>query len=255
MEQVEAVIVGGGQAGLAASRELMRVGVEHVVLERGRIGQAWRDRWDTFCLVSPNWTVQLPDRPYDGDDPDGYMPRDEIVGYLEGYQAAFGLPVREGVAATSVESGAGGFRVRTTSGDLQARTLVLASGAYQRPHRPPGAATLPSDLLQIDVDDYRNAAALPPGRILVVGSGQSGCQIAEELRDSGREVVLACGRAAWVPRRLGGRDIFHGSSKSASWRLRSSPCRLRRRDSPRTPRPPAMAAATISTCGFFAQRA
>ena len=208
MEHVEALIVGGGQAGLAASRQLQRVGVEHVVLERGRIGQTWRDRWDSFCLVTPNWTVQLPDQPYDGDEPDGFMPRDEIVAYLERYRAAFALPVREGVAAESVESGAGGFIVRTTTGDLEARSLVLATGAYQRPHRPPGAETLPSHLLAIDVDDYRNATALPAGRILVVGSGQSGCQIAEELRDEGREVVLSCGKAAWVPRRLGGVDIF-----------------------------------------------
>ena len=179
------------------------------MLEHGRIGQTWRDRWDTFCLVSPNWTVRLPDRPYDGDDPDGFMPRDEIVAYLEGYQAAFALPVREGVGALSIESGAGGFRIRTTTGDLQARSLVLATGAYQRPYRPPAAETLPSDLLRIDVDDYRNPSALPPGRILVIGSGQSGCQIAEELHDAGREVVLSCGKAAWVPRRLGDRDIFH----------------------------------------------
>jgi len=209
MEQFEAVVVGGGQAGLSASRELMRLGVEHVVLERGRIGQTWRDRWDTFCLVSPNWTVLLPDRHYQGDDPDGFMPRDEIVAYLEGYRGAFELPVREGVEALSIESGSDGFRVRTTTGDLQARSLVLATGAYQRPHRPRGAETLSSDLLAIDVDDYRNEAALPPGRILVIGSGQSGCQLAEELHDAGREVVLSCGKVAWVQRRLGGRDIFH----------------------------------------------
>ncbi|MGZ8562835.1 MAG: NAD(P)-binding domain-containing protein [Candidatus Limnocylindria bacterium] len=208
MERYETIVVGGGQAGLAASRELQRVGVEHVVLERGRIGQTWRDRWDTFCLVSPNWSVRLPDRPYDGDDPDGFMPRDEIVAYLQGYQAAFGLPVREGVAALSIESAADGFYVHTTAGELRARALVLANGAFQRPHRPPGAETLPGDFLQIDVDDYHNANALPPGRILVVGSGQSGCQIAEELVEEGREVVLGCGRAAWVQRRIGGRDIF-----------------------------------------------
>jgi putative flavoprotein involved in K+ transport len=187
----------------------MRNGVAHVVLERGHIGQTWRDRWDSFCLVSPNWTVQLPDLPYDGDDPDGFMPRDEIVAYLERYRAAFGLPVREGVGALSIESGADGFRVATTAGELRAGALVLANGAFQRPHRPPGAETLPASLLQIDVDDYRNASALPPGRILVVGSGQSGCQIAEELHEGGRDVVLSCGRAAWIPRRLGGRDIFH----------------------------------------------
>lgn len=208
MEQLEAVIVGGGQAGLAASRELLRLGVEHVVLERGCIGQTWRDRWDSFCLVSPNWTVQLPDRPYDGDDPDGFMPRDEIVSYLERYAEAFALPVREGVDVLSVESGDGGFHLRTTTGELRARALVLATGAYQRPFRPPGAETLPSDLLAIDVEDYRNAATLLPGPILVVGSGQSGCQLAEELREAGRDVVLSCGKAVWVPRRLGGRDIF-----------------------------------------------
>ena len=209
MEQLEAVVVGGGQAGLAASRELQRNGVEHVVLERGRIGQTWRDRWDTFCLVSPNWTVQLPDRPYDGDDPDGFMPRDEIVTYLEGYRDAFALPVREGVTAVSIERGADGFHIQTTIGDLQARALVLANGAFQRPHRPAGAETLPSDLLRIDVNDFRNATSLPPGRILIVGSGQSGCQIAEELHEAGREVVLACGKAPWMPRRVGGRDAFH----------------------------------------------
>jgi putative flavoprotein involved in K+ transport len=208
VEQVEAVVVGGGQAGLAASRELMRVGVEHVVLERGRIGQTWHDRWDSFCLVSPNWTVQLPDRPYDGDDPDGFMPRDEIVAYLERYAAAFALPVREGVDLLSIDSGADGFHLQTTTGDLQARALVLATGAYQRAYRPPGAETLPPDLLRIDVEAYRNASALPPGPILVVGSGQSGCQLAEELHDAGREVVLSCGKAVWAPRRLGGRDIF-----------------------------------------------
>lgn len=208
MEQFEAVIVGGGQAGLAASHQLTQLGVEHVVLERGRIGQTWRDRWDSFCLVSPNWCIQLPGRPYAGADPDGFLPRDEIVAHLEGYQLAFGLPVREGVGALSIESGAGGFRLRTTSGDLQARSLVLATGAYQRPYRPPAAETMPSDLLQIDVDDYRNEASLPAGRILVIGGGQSGCQIAEELHEAGREVVLSCGKAAWVPRRVGGRDIF-----------------------------------------------
>lgn len=208
MERVEAVIVGGGQAGLALSRELIRSGVEHVVLERGRVGQTWRDRWDSFCLVSPNWSVQLPDRPYTGEDPDGFMPRDEIVAYLEGYREALGLPVREGVSARSVAASGDGFRIRTSAGELEARCLVLANGAFQRPHRPAGSEGLPPGLLQIDVDDYRSPSALPAGRVLVVGGGQSGCQIAEELVEAGREVVLSSGRAAWVQRRIGGRDIF-----------------------------------------------
>jgi putative flavoprotein involved in K+ transport len=208
VEHTEAVVVGGGQAGLAVSHELTQAGVEHVVLERGRVGQAWRDRWDSFCLVTPNWTVQLPGQPYKGDDPDGYLPRDEIVAYLAHYAASFGAPIREGVEVLSLASGpAGGFRLQTSAGELDADSAILATGAYQRPHRPAGAATLPAGLFKIDVEEYRNPEALPPGRVLVVGSGQSGCQIAEELREAGRDVVLSCGRAPWAPRRLGGRDI------------------------------------------------
>ena len=202
------VVVGGGQAGLAVSRELTQAGVSHVVLEKGRVAQTWRERWDSFCLVTPNWSVQLPGHPYDRRDPDGFMPRDEIVGYLERYAAGLEAPVREGVEVTSLEPSAGGFLLETSAGELVAQNVVLATGAYQRPHRPAAAATLPSDLLQLDVGDYRNSAELPDGHVLVIGSGQSGCQIAEELHEAGREVFLACGRAPWAPRRLGDHDVF-----------------------------------------------
>jgi putative flavoprotein involved in K+ transport len=208
MERVDVIVVGGGQAGLATSHELGERGIEHVVLERGRIGQSWRDRWDSFCLVTPNWGVQLPGRPYDGDDPDGYLPRDEIVGYLEGYATAAAGPIREGVEVTAIRDTADGFELDTSSGALAARELVLATGAYQRGYRPPGVEGLPAELAVLDLADYTNEAAIPPGRVLVIGSGQSGCQLAEELHEAGREVFLACGRAPWVPRRLGGRDIF-----------------------------------------------
>jgi len=209
MEQVETLIVGGGQAGLAVSHELTRNGVEHVVLERGHIGQSWRDRWDSFCLVTPNWSVQLPDGAYDGVDPDGFMPRDEIVAFLERYASRSGAPVREGVDVRSLETApAGGFVARTSAGDLHARRVVVATGAYQRPHRPAGSEALPNDLLQIDLHGYQDPAALPPGRVLIVGSGQSGCQLAEELLEAGREVVLACGKAPWAPRLIGGRDTY-----------------------------------------------
>jgi putative flavoprotein involved in K+ transport len=208
VERVGVAVVGGGQAGLAASHELSRAGVEHVVLERGRVGQAWRDRWDSFCLVTPNWSVRLPGRPYDGDDPDGFMPRSEIAAYLERYAVHAAVPVREGVEVAAVEGRpGGGFVVRTSDGDLRAQSLVVATGTYRRPHRPPAAAALPRDLLQLDVEDYRNERSLPPGGVLVVGSGQSGCQVAEELHTAGREVVLACGKAPWLPRRIGGRDL------------------------------------------------
>jgi putative flavoprotein involved in K+ transport len=208
-EQLDVVIVGGGQAGLAVSHELTQADVAHVVLEKGRIGQTWRGWWDSFCLMAPNWIVQLPGYHYDGDDPDGFMARDDVVAYLERYAAGFEAPVREGVEVTALRRGsAGGFHLHTSAGPISARHVVVATGANQRPRRPAGAATLPPDLLQIDVEQYRNPAALPAGRVLVVGSGQSGCQIAEDLHEAGREVFLACGRAPWVPRRVGDHDII-----------------------------------------------
>jgi putative flavoprotein involved in K+ transport len=205
-DRIEVVIVGAGQAGLAVSHELTRAGVAHVVLERGRVGQSWRKRWDSFCLVTPNWFLRLPGHPYDGGDPDGFMLRDEVVAYLERY--AVKAPVREGVEVTELAPGPnGGLRLKTAAGEIVAKTVVLSTGAYQRPHRPAAAATLPGDLLQIDVEDYRNPSDLAAGPVLVVGSGQSGCQIAEELHQAGRTVFLACGRAPWFPRRLGNRDL------------------------------------------------
>ena len=201
------VVVGAGQAGLATSRELSRRGLEHVVLERARVGQSWRGRWESFCLVTPNWSMRLPDQPYDGADPNGFDPRDDIVGFLERYAARFELPVQEGVDVSSLEPRNDSFRLETSTGPMDARTVVLTTGAYQRPHRPAKASTLPAGILQIDVEGYRTPEALPNGPVLVVGSGQSGCQIAEELAEAGRDVYLACGRAPWLPRRPGEHDL------------------------------------------------
>jgi putative flavoprotein involved in K+ transport len=202
------VVVGAGQAGLAVSHELTTLGIEHVVLERARIGQTWQGLWDSFCLVTPNWTMNLPGAPYQGDDPEGFVPRDEIVRYLQHYASSFGAPVREGVSVDSLEPGPnGGFLLRTSEGELPAAAVVVCTGAYQRPHRPAVATGFPRDVLVIDAAEYRNPAALPGGKVLVLGSGQTGCQISEELHESGREVFLACGRAPWLPRRVDGRDI------------------------------------------------
>jgi putative flavoprotein involved in K+ transport len=214
-DATDVVVIGAGQAGLAASHELATKGVDHVVLERGRVGQTWRDRWDSFCLVTPNWSLQLPGHHYDGDDPHGFMRRDEIVAYLERYAFAFDAPVKEGVEVTRLSRRSNtGFTLETSAGELTAKIVVLSTGAYQRPHRPPSATTLPADLFQLDVSDYRNPSELPAGPVLIVGSGQSGCQIAEELHRSGRDVFLSCGRAPWTARRIGDHDFVWWASNS-----------------------------------------
>jgi putative flavoprotein involved in K+ transport len=151
--------------------------------------------------------MQLPDQPYDGANPDGFDPRDDIVGFLERYATRFEIPVREGVDVRSLEERGDGFRLETSTGPIDASVVVLTTGAYQRPYRPAAASTLPADVLQLDVEGYESPGALPDGPVLVVGSGQSGCQIAEELAEAGRDVYLACGRAPWLPRRPGGLDL------------------------------------------------
>jgi putative flavoprotein involved in K+ transport len=208
-ESHDIVIVGAGQAGLCLSHELTLVHKEHIILERGRVGQSWRSRWDSFCLVLPNWTIRLPGRPYDGPEPGAFMPRDALVRYLEGYAESFQAPVREGTNVSSLQAGPdGGFLLKTSTGDILAREVVLASGAYQKPHRPAGVEDLSKLMPVLDAESYTNPKALPTGKVLVVGSGQSGCQIAEDLSLTGREVYLSCGRAPWLPRRVAGREVI-----------------------------------------------
>jgi putative flavoprotein involved in K+ transport len=207
IERTDALVVGGGQAGLATGHELGRVGVDHVILERDRVGSMWRGLWNGFHINTPNWSLMLPGHAYDGDDPDGFMTREGIVDYLDRYAQVVDSPVREGVGVTELRSTEDGFRLETTDGPIAARTVVLCTGAFQRAFRPSGADGLPTGLLAIDTRDYRDPSSLPEGAVLVVGNGQSGCQIAEELVDAGREVVLSCGRAAWAPRSVAGHDL------------------------------------------------
>lgn len=207
MEKVDVAIVGGGQSGLSVAKSLSNAGIENVVLERGRVAQAWRDRWDSFCLVTPNWAIALTDRGYEGTDPDGFMPRDDIVDLIQGYARMMNIYVREGVEATAIDADADGFLVDTSSGTLRSRAVVLCNGAFQRPFRPKGHESLPTDIFQIDSTAYRKPEDLPAGDVLIIGSGQTGCQLAEELHEAGRQVVLSCGKAPWIPRRLGDKDI------------------------------------------------
>lgn len=214
MDSVDTIVIGSGQAGLATSHELTRMGTDHVILERDRVAQSWRDRWDSFHLVLPNWTIRLPGKSYDGDHPDGFMPRDEIVTLLEGYARMFDAPVQEGVSVTNLARTPTSWVVHTSQGDLEAATVVVATGSFRRPHRPPESDLSPPAMLVVDAADYRNPAQLPPGKVLIVGSGQSGCQIAEDLVLVGREVFLACGRSPWLPRRVADHDIFWWAEES-----------------------------------------
>jgi putative flavoprotein involved in K+ transport len=206
---VDVAIIGGGQAGLSTSWYLKQAEVDHVVLEAGRVAETWRSRrWDSFCLVTPNWTVQLPGAKYSGSDPDGFMLLAELVDYFQSYANSFEAPLEEDSTVTKLEASGGEFLLTLASGAIKARSVVVATGAYQRPHRPAGAESIPDGVTQLFAEEYSNPAGLPPGAVLVVGSGQTGCQLAEELHQSGRRVFLACGRCVWVPRRLQGRDIL-----------------------------------------------
>jgi putative flavoprotein involved in K+ transport len=206
---VEVAIIGAGQAGLATSWYLSQAKVDHVVLEAGRVAETWRTRrWDSFCLVTPNWSVQLPGATYDGPDPDGFMPLAKLVDYFQAWADSFDAPIVASCQVAALEADDGGFVLSLPSGKLEARSVVVASGAYQKPHRPAGAESIPNDVVQLFAEEYSNPEALPPGAVVIIGSGQTGCQLAEEIHESGRKVFLACGRCIWVPRRLDGHDIF-----------------------------------------------
>jgi putative flavoprotein involved in K+ transport len=202
-------VIGAGQAGLSISWYLKRAGIDHVVFEKERAGHAWRaERWDTFCLVTPNWQCQLPGFPYTGDDPHGFMLRHEIVDYIDRFVASFAPPLREGVTVKRLTRNPHhGFTLETSDGIHVADQVVIAAGGYQIPIVPRCAERLPADIVQLHSSAYRNPAQLPEGAVLVVGSGQSGCQIAEDLHFAGREVHLCVGDAPRVARRYRGKDV------------------------------------------------
>jgi putative flavoprotein involved in K+ transport len=209
-ERVETVVIGAGQAGLATSVHLTQSGREHVVLERGRVGETWRSqRWDGFYLNTPNWAIRLPGGEYDGDEPEAFMARDDFVAYLEDYARKIGAPVRDRIDVTAVRRREGGWTLETSAGEIEARNVVVAAGSFPRPHMPAVAEAFPSRVEQVRSDQYKRPEALPDGAVLVVGTGQSGCQIGEELLRSGRRVYVSVGRCPWFPRRRHGQDLMH----------------------------------------------
>lgn len=205
----QVLIIGGGQAGLSMSHLLKQQGIAHLILEKNKLGHAWRsERWDSFCLVTPNWQCTLPGFPYAGDDPYGFMKKDEIVEYIDQYVASFNPPALEGITVTGLRRNPSDvFEIETSQGTLGADQVVVAVGGYHIPIMPRVADKLPAHIMQLHSCDYLNPVSLPEGEILVVGTGQSGCQIAEDLHLSGRRVHLCVGDAPRVARTYRGKDV------------------------------------------------
>jgi putative flavoprotein involved in K+ transport len=211
MPDLTTVVIGGGQSGLAMSWELTRRSIDHVVLEKADVGQSWRSgRWDSLRLLTPNWFNRLPGYCYAGSDPDGYMTMPEVADYIVGYGKAIAAPVRAGSGVTGLEiDGSGnGYLVRTGDEEWRARTVVLASGPYNRPEVPAVAAAVPPDVTCLTPSDYRNPGQLADGGVLVVGAAATGVQLAHEIQSSGRPVTLAVGSHVRLPRVYRGKDIM-----------------------------------------------
>ncbi|CAB5717421.1 Uncharacterized oxidoreductase CzcO [Delftia tsuruhatensis] len=211
IQTIDTLVVGAGQAGIAASEHLSQLGVEHLVLERQRIAQAWRTgRWDSLVANGPAWHDRFPGLQFQGDR-DGFPGKDEVADYFEDYARQIQAPVRTGVEVRKVTRNQGrpGFTVQTSEGVIEARSVIAATGPFQVPVIPPIAPATPADgsLLQIHSAHYQRPAQLPEGAVLVVGAGSSGVQIADELQRAGRKVFLSVGAHDRPPRAYRGRDF------------------------------------------------
>ena len=211
MKHIDTVIIGGGQAGLAMSRCLTEYHIDHVILERGRVGERWRsERWDSLRLLTPNWQSRLPHFHYDGKHPDDFMTMPEFTRHLEGYAESFEAPIQTGTTVQIVERlNDRRFRIATDNGDWLANNVVVATGFCDTPRVPAFSAAIPTDIVQVVPSDYRNPSQLPQGGVLVVGASATGLQIADELAQTDRKVTLAVGTHVRVPRRYRGKDILY----------------------------------------------
>jgi putative flavoprotein involved in K+ transport len=223
---VEVLVVGAGQAGVAISEHLGSSGVPHLVLERGRIAERWRsERWDSLVANGPAWHDRFPGMEFADVDADGFASKEQVADYFVAYAEKLGSPVRCGVEVTSVRKNPGhpGFVAQTADGEvISSRFVVAATGPFQRPVIPP---VVPEDAgpLQLHSSGYRNPDQLPEGAVLVVGAGSSGVQIADELRASGREVYLSVGPHERPPRSYRGRDFCWWLGVLGLWDLDTPP--------------------------------
>ena len=213
---IETVVVGGGQAGLITSYLLKQQGREHIVLEAAdKPIDRWRNHvWQSFTWVTPNALTRIPGVDTSDLDPDGFMTRDEIVSLFDTYHEQHELPVRCGVRVESVERQGDHYRLQTSEGEYIARNVVIATGAFQQPKRPAVTSKLPEEIVQLHSSEFQSPESLTPGAVLVVGSGQSGAQIAEELYQSGRKVYLSVSSVLRLPRRYRGKDATFWMLKS-----------------------------------------
>jgi putative flavoprotein involved in K+ transport len=220
-ETVTTVVIGAGHAGLAASHFLRERSIDHVVLERGEVANSWRrERWDSLRLLTPNWQSRLPGLRYEGPDPDGYMTVREVTEFIERFAKVSRAPVRAGTNVTSVrraDDGYDGYHVTTSRGEIRCRTVVIASGACNKPSVPPLKDAVPATVAQLTPFDYRDPAALPDGGVLVVGASATGVQLAAELKRSGRPVILSVGEHVRLPRTYRGRDVLWWMDASGVW--------------------------------------
>jgi len=218
VERVTTVVVGAGHAGLAASHFLSDRSIDHVVLERGEVANSWRhERWDSLRLLTPNWQSRLPGLRYEGQDPDGYMTMGEVTEFIERFAAVSRAPVRTGANVTSVRRTDDGYQVTSSRGEIRCRTVVIASGACNRPSVPLFHSAVPDSVEQLTPFDYRDPAKLPDGGVMVVGASATGVQLAAELRQSGRPVTLAVGEHVRLPRVYRGRDVLWWMDASGVW--------------------------------------
>jgi putative flavoprotein involved in K+ transport len=208
VERHDTIIIGGGQAGLAMSYQLRERGRQHLLIERDRLGGKWHsERWDSLYFQFPNWALSLPGHRYNGDDPEGFSHYSKVIDFLDAYARLVDPPLRHADVVRVSRSDAG-LRLETSAGDIEARNVVVATGAFPSPFIPSFAERISPEIVQLHSSAYRRPDQLPPGGVLVVGSGSSGGQIAEELQVSGRDVFLSVSRHQKFPRRMLGKDML-----------------------------------------------